>query len=550
MRVYATTLSLSANQGIQPILATVARWVTSAERRNAREGVQPGEFTLDDLATPGVRSFATGSLLEVVHTAFGASPYLHAIRYTVRDKEHRGRSWVTEVGIRAEVGAPDVECSVYLHVDDVSTRVAAPTKATRPLLIRDLLKKCEPTERTNGTRRLKLTQETAGALAVFCRSTARTGPLIVLSATSEGEYLADVRSLEFQMAGLATVVVIPPTEDTRALAEAFGEGLTPYAGAVTVLYPPRPGPYSGPIPLRRLLPGEVAAWVAEGKQPVEEIFALVTERMNVVNVRRHISPDVVHRERARRGVAALRTPGSGVEELRASLAEAEEINASLAAENERLASEAGIAEWTLAEQDEELKLKDRELKETARELHEATSQLEALKAQLVSAKTSRGPSAEDLKLVRAAAACLADGPPHPEACLHLLKLLFPDRVHILDDAFESARAAKEFREGGTVWSLLTTLVGPYWEALNDGLGDSEARKVFPPRRFAAKESTLSADGRRRRTFSYKGQERFMEPHLKVGNNGGSVNTTLRIHFDWDAVDRVIVIAHCGEHIPF
>ena len=210
MRVYATTLWLNADRGIAPILSTTSQWLTGTEKRNAREGLPPpAKITPEDLCVPGRRQLTAHSDLEVLHTPFGQSPLMIAIRYMARDREVRQRTWITEIGLRAEQGRADIECSVYLHIDDVSTRVAPPKVATRPLLVRDLMRRCEPTERTNGLRPLKLTRETAPNVAALARSSARTGPLILLSATSEGQYLADARDLEFQLAGLGTVVTIP-----------------------------------------------------------------------------------------------------------------------------------------------------------------------------------------------------------------------------------------------------------------------------------------------------------------------------------------------------
>lgn len=95
------------------------------------------------------------------------------------------------------------------------------------------------------------------------------------------------------------------------------------------------------------------------------------------------------------------------------------------------------------------------------------------------------------------------------------------------------------------------LAGAYWEVLSAGRPDSEARKAFPTKRFAAKEpETLSNSGQAKRTFPYEGAPVLMEPHLKVGDTGGSAETTLRIHFRCDAAAKRIVIGHRGPHIAF
>ena len=41
----------------------------------------------------------------------------------------------------------------------------------------------------------------------------------------------------------------------------------------------------------------------------------------------------------------------------------------------------------------------------------------------------------------------------------------------------------------------------------------------------------------------------MERHLKVGVRD-SAATTLRVHFEWIAKEKRIVIGHCGKHLNF
>jgi hypothetical protein len=562
MRVYATTLWLDGDQGTGPILRTVGSWLLVAERRNAsarssagtrRRTVggaaaaiaKPGATQVEtiDLTTPGARTLVSGARLDVVYTESG-SPYLHSIRYSHRDAQERGRSWVTEIGIRAQAGAREVECSVYLYTDDVSTRVATPVVATRPTLIRDLLRRCRPTDRTNGLVQRNLTRDSATELAAFARSTDRDGPLVVVSPRPDGSHPVDVVRLQDLLAGLATLAVIPAGEDTRHLATIFGDGLTPYAGAVAVLFPVRPGPYAAPVPVRRLLSVELEELDAAGRSREDELFVLATERMNVLNARRHISPDVVHRERARRSIVRHARADASVDELQLWSGELERETTRLEDEVRKLRREAEADEYAM------LTLND-EVDQLKEELHRTRATSAVHVAQLSAARDGRAVSMADLEPLRVAFRRALGGNPTPEDGLRLLRLMYGDRVVVLESALASARDATGFRSGAKVFDLLLALAGPYWEALSAGRPDAEARKAFPPKRFAAKESeTLSASGRAKRTFMYKGAPVFMEPHLKAGDTGGSADTTLRIHFQWDAEDRRVVIGHCGPHIPF
>lgn len=562
MRVYASTLWLASDKGPRPILATIASWMAGAERRNATPTIaaqsvprapslrgarvaSPGgaAITVEDLVTPGPRTLSSGATLDVVYTDSGG-PYLHAVRYTHRDRTERGRSWVTEVGLRAELGAAEIECSVYLYTDDASVHVAAPVVATRPMLVRELLRRCAPSAQTAGLTIRVLTQENAAELATYSRSAARVAPLVVVSCAQDGRPAADLHRLQDLLAGLATVVRIPPEEDTRALATTLGDGLTPYAGAIAILFPVRSGPYAAPVPVRRLLPAHIEEIRSSGKDVESEVFALVTERMNVPNARRHLSPDLVHRERARRNVARIAKAGASAEEMRLWNNELESEIARLEVELQKRDREAQTDDWTIAALNDELA----NLKE---DLFDSRSTAAAHRAQLSAARGTRGGGDRDVEALRGAFTRALAHTPTPEDGLRLLETLYADRVVVLDDAYDSARTSAQFRDGARVLELLCILAGAYWEVLSAGRPDSEARKAFPTKRFAAKESeTLSNSGRMKRTFTYKGAPVLMEAHLKVGDTGGSAETTLRIHFHWDPAAKRVVIGHCGPHIPF
>lgn len=535
MRVYAATLWLASDRGAEPALATIADWL-----RNGKEEA----VTTKDLRVPGQRALPSGATLDVVNTDTG-SPYLHAIQYRHRDKTEHGRFWVAEFGIRAETSAPEMECSIYLYTDEASTRVSTAVSATRPMVVRKLLNRCAPTPRTNGVNRLSLSVDSTTAITRFARSTSRDGPMVVVSPTPDGSHPVDLDRLQDLVAGLGTVVVIPSKEDTRAIAAIFGDGYTPYGGAITMLFPVRQGPYSAPIPMRRLLPADIAALKDAGKPVEMEIFSMLTDRMNVANSRRHISPEFVRRERSRRSIARHAREGASATELRewtgALELEISALEETVASRNRDVDSlELDI-----------LRLSD-ELDDLRRERHESRTTASALEAQLSRVRTSRGASEEEATILRTALEHALDDNPTPEECLLVIEALFPARVVVLESAFKSARESASFRSGKDVLALLRTLAGPYWSALAaGGRGDSQARKLFPSARYAPSETeTLSAAGRARRTFLYKGAPLVMLPHLKAGNVKGSASTTLRIHFEWHAEDRVIVIGHCGPHLDF
>src|SRR5438309_5839580 len=142
-----------------------------------------------------------------------------------------------------------------------------------------------------------------------------------------------------------------------------------------------------------------------------------------------------------------------------------------------------------------------------------------------------------------------DQTPSLEATLRVISTLFPNRVLVLDSALESARDSASFRFQKKAFELLWTLCTSYWAALISGDGDVSARQCLGSS-YAAKEAeSLSGAGKKRRTFVVDGVETVMLKHLKVGVKD-SKSETLRVHFEWLAGQKRLVIGHCGGHLDF
>lgn len=132
--------------------------------------------------------------------------------------------------------------------------------------------------------------------------------------------------------------------------------------------------------------------------------------------------------------------------------------------------------------------------------------------------------------------------------LEALCVIFPDRITVLDSAFESANESSSFQFGEKAFELLWCLATKYWEQVQCN-GDTEARKLFG-KSYSAKEKTvLTNQGKERRTFVYHGERIQMDKHLKIGT-ADNQSDTLRIHFEWIADEKRIVIGHCGRHLDF
>lgn len=142
-----------------------------------------------------------------------------------------------------------------------------------------------------------------------------------------------------------------------------------------------------------------------------------------------------------------------------------------------------------------------------------------------------------------------DHTPSLETSLRVIERMFPERVIVLDSAYESARDSETFIHRKKAFDLLWILSTSYWRSLAMGEGDVKARQPFG-NSYAAKESgTLSSAGRKRRTFIVDGNPIEMFKHLKIGVKD-SRSETLRVHFEWLAESKRVIIGHCGGHLDF
>ncbi len=132
--------------------------------------------------------------------------------------------------------------------------------------------------------------------------------------------------------------------------------------------------------------------------------------------------------------------------------------------------------------------------------------------------------------------------------LNCIERCFPERVLVLESARKAAAGSAEFRKGHKAFDLLWKLATEYWERLQiSGAGDSDAKSVFGSNYAPRESDKLSKGGKRQRTFDYDGKAVLMEKHLKIGV-ADNPSDTLRVHFEWVAEEKRIVIGHCGRHL--
>jgi hypothetical protein len=444
---------------------------------------------------------------------------------------------VTELGVEDPGNEGDIQASVLLETNEISARVLGPVHTTRPLLVEHLLQECAPTSDTPGLTVKSLTPESARAFDYVVTDDRRAHPLIVVSPTASGQFLLDIDRVRSLVAGLAEVVRIPPDADTFALADILGKEYVAWLGAVRVLFPPRTRGSDRFVPRILILADQLSEIAAEGRSAETELLSIVAHRMNLTNSRRHIRPEAVRELSLRREMLRRRREA----EEAGSTAELLPLYEEADRENSQKIRQ--LEDWN-----RELESLVESLEEEKRTL---ASQNENLKAALGSARPSvpGQPGAGAILQSRDALLAAIAGTPSLEESLQVIAHLFAERVVILDSAWKAARGAVAFQNRPKAFELLRILVTSYWQALTDGRGDNEARKVFG-NAYASRESETVETNRRARdlrTFIYDGQPIEMWKHLKIGRKP-SVAETLRIHFEWDARRNKIVIGHCGGHL--
>jgi len=465
-------------------------------------------------------------------------PYLFCARLVHPDERVSGRRWLSEVGLRQETAGSPIECSVLVRTEEISARVTSPVQVTRPRFIVDLVSTCKPVGHTPGLSVKRLNEESADAFLREVERPDRRHPIVLVSGTADGHFAVEPERLRAVVIGLADVVEVSRDADTFAIERAVGRRYMAFGGAIKVVFAPRVAAGNAPCETAQLLWPELQDVAQAGSSVESAVLAAITHRTNLPYSWRHISLEVVAQ-------AAL---GSQLQKALAS--------ARATADGEGYAELLEDAIDQLTAREAEIADLRQKLEDDADEAERLRSANEGLKHALSGRLAAESePSDEAAGLVqplRDALAAALTGDPALEQGLHLIQTMYPERVVVLESAYQAARDSdrRGFKFGEKGLELLNKLAREYWEALAGGKGDQQAKAVFGKNGFAAGEAeTLTNEGRRRRTFTYLGRPLCMEKHLKYGVKDSSAET-LRIHFEWVAEEKRIVIGHCGKHLDF
>ncbi len=534
MLVYSSNFLFAPTEGPKQIVDLIARWMRQRSR---------GPMSAAELARGVSRKrLKDGSLVTSRATKDGPEgigyPYIFSAELSHGDDQVPGRLWSTGIGVRQISEDAPVECTFLLKTDEASARVSSPIQVTRPRIVSDVVNGCNPVGETPGLSVKKLDLSSARAFLSEVEREGRNFPIVVISPLRDGSYLVKAERLRSLLVGVADVVQIDPSVNTFEIENILGRRYGAWGGAINVIYRAKQGAGGIYCDSSLYLPDRLVDLAEAGVNLDSEILSNVTHQTNVPTSWRHISLGVVDqaifKEKLARALAQAQAKKSDDSESYVALLEQ--------------------AMDQLGEKDGTISALREEVQSGEERIMELQASVQSLKYSLAGQRNSAiGPDDEGLEAIqplREAVSTLVAGDPNLEQSLSVIRTLFPDRVVVLDSAISSARDSESFRHGKKAFELLWKLVTLYWDALAGGRGDAEGRKAFGQNAYAQNEANaLSTDGRRRRTFDYKGQDILMERHLKIGTKD-SVAETLRVHFEWVGADRVLVIGHCGKHLDF
>ena len=163
MLIYSSNFTLEPEGGPQQIIDCVARWAGMRANRSSVDSV---------ILSLGIRELrlkdgsALTSRVTLDDERRPSYPYLFCAQLSHGDNLVSGRRWMTEIGLRQDAPDAPISCTFLLKTDEISTRVTAPIQATRPILVGDLVRQCNPSGNTPGLKVKQLNEDSAAAFLV------------------------------------------------------------------------------------------------------------------------------------------------------------------------------------------------------------------------------------------------------------------------------------------------------------------------------------------------------------------------------------------------
>jgi hypothetical protein len=539
MLIYVNQLSIKGDDAEDQVLRTIAGWIQ--EKTSLK-------LSPDKLRSP--QEYEVNRAHVRCFPASLRSPALYTFLFTHPDDTVRGRQWVTELAVLEKDDG--VLFSVLLETSDVSTRVKDLPGASQPKVVRYLAENCQTTS-------CRLAPDTAGLMLrnlhasdadyrAWIAEVERIGrehPLVLVSASFDtGSPLINASKMQEQLIGLAQVVVMDSDIDNWAMERAVGKSYCAWGGAINIIYP-----HLGRAKCSTdiIFAPEILDQKNRGINISGEVLSRITHRTNGYHKRRHISPYDARAKRQRDSIADLleKVRSNNVDTDYKSLFEiaAQELKDAEAVADERQ------RKFDLDVQ--QIEFEKMELEDRVDELEQSTRKLSADKKALNEQLLSAGKEFRvlDKFVVESIFEGLTDSPT-PKIALILISSLFPDRVTVLDSAFESAKESDKFEQPNRLVGMLYRLANEYYDEMRAG-GDVRARQVFSQNEYSATESDTTQGNktcRESRTFPYNQRQIPMYRHLRIGV-ADDARKTIRVYFEWVSDDQRIIIGYCGPHLP-
>ncbi len=442
------------------------------------------------------------------------------------DDASPGRIWITEVGARTT--EKHIECSILLETSEISTLVSSIPETTVPFLVHNFIKHTKIISPTPKNNISDVSEDgTLEDLKTDLINFDRHYPIILVSGNSKSDCLVNLENLRYYIEGLACVYFVPIDFNASWLFEQI-EGVNrffPKGGGISIVHP---SDKSGRIPYaERFFPDTLIDLIDSEKDVAKTILTSICHRYNLPNKLQHITREMVLAEERNKQISRIIS----------------------GAENEKN----DLQQWN-EEYESEINRLNIELNEAQQLWHEADDKKNKLALEVNGLKYELNYRPDqgnaDYTVIKSVLDEIADLI-SVEKSLTIIERIFTDRIVVLEPARRSSKGSVQFRYKARAFSLLWRLCNEYWTALASGEPDAEARRTFGQDEYSAKESESVSNNeraRKMRIFQYRDESIYMEKHLKIGVKD-SVVETIRIHFEWLAEEKKIVIGYCGKHLP-
>lgn len=537
MLVYANHLEATGKGAKECVLKAVGGWL----KEQLDYGLHPTK-----LVVSGEHNGNRNGVASWVKIGSATDQHQQLYSWVLKNADDavHGRQWVTEIGLKVFNDACEISCVV--NTEEASTLVSESVQASRPRFIRyvvsnlqnDSSVKFGPQVPGLAVKHVGDNEESYRGLLYEIEEANRDYPIVLVSPTKEEEYLVKANHLQQDLVGLAQVVEVDSGFDSYVMEEILGKRWSAWDGAVNILHMPTQNGY---VRSRVFLSDVIELWGETQHDRISQILAWVTHNTNIPRLRKRIRPEGVMSLALRQTLKEARDRREKLDE--SGLRDEVERLAQAAQEQNKWVALLEETNTNLENEAQQLRL---DVDEKNEELSLERNTVRALKEQLRNAGT-RTSDVDGVYLLNMI--CRADEP-EPLECLTLIETVYGGNCEILESAKKSAKESNRFKQSRQLLDLLVRLVTKYREVLMEK-GDSEARKVFGRREFAAKESETvmsSTTLSRTREFEYKGANVEMFRHLKIGI-ADDPEKTIRVHFHWDHNINKVIIGYCGEHLP-